>query len=109
MRSRRECAGRWAMVGGVAALLALTAVAHGEEQPPPPVPYLRDADLNHDLILDRLDFAKFVECWATYHASGTVSPAIAGADFNKDGKIDRLDALHLIEQWILYGPTPGGK
>lgn len=106
MRRRRSLhRTHWLTLGGLAAMLLTAACAHAQEQPPPPVPYLGDADLNHDVALTRLDFILFVQYWQAFAASGTVTPTIAGGDFNKDGKINRLDAAHMIEQWVLYGPT----
>jgi hypothetical protein len=103
---RYRCIGRlWLLLGVFAAWLLAATCACATEQPPPPVPYLGDADLNHDVTLDRLDFILFMQYWQTFKATGTVTTAIAGADFNKDGSIDRADAAHMIEQWILYGST----
>jgi hypothetical protein len=96
--------GLLAIIGGLLILAPLATTASAQEEPAPPVPYLGDADLNHDVVLDRLDFLLFVQYWRTFQATGVVTPAISGADFNKDGKIDLADARHMIEQWILYGP-----
>jgi hypothetical protein len=104
MRRQRERYVRLSFVLFSALALASLASVARAQTPPPPVPYLGDADLNHDVKLDVADLVLFLSAWRDYHATNTVAP---DADFNHDNKIDAADAVFFIGEWLRAGPTGG--